>query len=193
MPYELGKARNKSACSLSGAGHNHPAVAGEHLQFANGLVRQPVSKRAGLDAEPGHGSAESNRLQLRHHQRHQAVGQRGIDETLVRGHALHIRGAGLWVDRQHPVEAGHVQTTALRLAAEAEQVGGAFCQPYRTSGRQPVVCLSQSLNDAGVTRVRRQKICHASHVTTVIAIRLTDHLRGTATPSSTGLVGIQFG
>jgi hypothetical protein len=74
------------------------AGAGEHLDLAHRLVRQPVPERARLDSEPGHRAAERDGLQLRHHGRHQPVRERRVDQVLVRGHALHVGGAGVRVD-----------------------------------------------------------------------------------------------
>ena len=49
---------------------------------------------SGLDAQPGQRAAEGDGLQLRHHERHQAVRQRGVDQVLVRRHAADVGGAG---------------------------------------------------------------------------------------------------
>ena len=84
---------------LVGRRGEHLAGAGQDVHLQHRLVRQAVAKRRGLDAEPGDGPAERDRLQLRHHQRRQPVGQRGGDEVLVRAHPGHIGGPGLGVDR----------------------------------------------------------------------------------------------
>src|SRR5215218_8578834 len=53
-------------------------------------MRKAVAKRRGLNAKPGDGPAERDRLQLRHHQRRQLVRERGSDEILIRAHPGHM-------------------------------------------------------------------------------------------------------
>ena len=100
LPSELGNAANRSACSPSGSGGDDLAGAGEHVQLQDRLVRQAVAERGRLDPEAGHRAAQRDGAQLRHHQRHQAVRQRRVDQVLVGAHALHVGGTAGRVDRR---------------------------------------------------------------------------------------------
>ena len=80
---------------------------------------RPLRKRRGLDAEPGDGPAERDRLQLRHHQRRQPVRERGGDEVLVRAHPGHIGGPGVGVDRDDARQPRGVQAREQSFLARA--------------------------------------------------------------------------
>src|SRR6185312_4716655 len=95
------------------------------------FVGQAVAERGRLDPEAGHRPAQGDGAQLRHHQGHQPVRQRRVDQVLVRAHALHVGGPGGRVHREHPVEAAHVEARGPGCGPGAEQVGGAFGQPDR--------------------------------------------------------------
>ena len=119
-------------------GRHHLAVAGQDLHGQDRLMRHAQAQRGGLDAQAGDRAAQGDRLQLGHHERHQAVRQRRVRQVLVGGHAAHHRGAGRRVDVQHPAERGDVQLSGpgpRRLIAEPEQVGGALGQPDLRAGR----------------------------------------------------------
>ncbi len=90
-------------------GGDHLARAGEHVHLRDRLVRQSVAEAGRLDAEAGHGAAERDRAQLRHHHRDQSVRQGRVDEVLVGAHALHVGGAGRRVDLDHAGQAGDVE------------------------------------------------------------------------------------
>ena len=107
-------------------------------------MRHAQAQRGGLDPQAGDGAAQGDGLQLGHHERHQAVRQRGVRQVLVGGHAAHHGGAGRRIDVQHPAERGDVQLTSLglrRLIAEPEQVGGALGQPHLRTGRDGSISL----------------------------------------------------
>ncbi len=76
--------------------------------------------------------------------------QTGVDQTLVGDHALGLHPAGGGIDRQHLVEAAHVQAAFGQLSPIAEQVGGVLGQP---EGGGAVFCpqrLGQSRDLVGV-------------------------------------------
>ena len=74
----VGEGVEEIAVLANGASHHDLTGAGQDLQLAHGLVGQPASKGAGLDAQSGHRATDRDGLQLRHDQRHQAVGQRRV-------------------------------------------------------------------------------------------------------------------
>ena len=110
-------------------GREDLAGAGEDVGLDHRLVRQAVAERRRLDAEPDDRAAEGDGLELRDHERHQPVRERGGDEVLVGRHPGHVRGAGDGVDRQHAVQP--VDGEPAAAVAEAEQVRGLLAQPHR--------------------------------------------------------------
>ena len=116
---------------VAGRGGHDPAVAGQHVELEDGLVRAAVAPRRALDAEPGDRAAERDRAQLRHAERHEAVRQRRRDEVLVRRHAEHVGRPRLGVDLEHAAERRDVEPGGRRGRAGAEQVRGALGQPHR--------------------------------------------------------------
>ena len=130
-------------------GHGHQvAGAGEDVELAHRLVRQPAAERRRLDAEAGHRTAERDGAQLRDDERHEPLGQGGRDEVLVRAHALDVRRPGRGVDRDDAVEAGDVQPRAGRRGARAEQVRRLLGQPDGAAGRDRAVAGEQALDGA---------------------------------------------
>ena len=91
---------------------------------------QPVTERCRLDAQPRHGPAQRDRLELRHDERRQSVGQGRVDQVLVRAHAGDIGGAGLGVDPEDVGQPGDVQPACIAFGAGAEQVRGRFGKPH---------------------------------------------------------------
>ena len=87
-------------------GADHAAVAGQDLHLGHGLVRHAVAQRSGLDAQPGDGAAEGDRLELGDDQRHEPVPERGVAQVLVGRHAADPRGPAVRVDPQYVVERG---------------------------------------------------------------------------------------
>ena len=90
-----------------------------------------------IDAEAGDRAAERDRRQLRHHQRHQAMAQGGVDEILVGGHAHHDGGRRL-VHVQHAGERGRVKARPRRLAPGPRGGPGRgrrFTEPNRSRAR----------------------------------------------------------
>jgi hypothetical protein len=132
----VGEAGEQVGVLAVGRGRDDLAVGGENVHLEHRLVRQPVPERGGLDAEPGHRSAERDRLQLRDHERHEPVRQRGVDQVLVGGHALHVSRACHVVDGDHAGERGRVESAHRFGAAEAEQVRGPLGQPHPRARRQ---------------------------------------------------------
>ena len=94
-------------------------------------------------------------LQLRHDQRHQPVGERGVDQVLVGGHPLHLGGARAGVDREHAVEGGDVEARPLRSGPGTEQVRGALREPDGLAAGDRQVLLSQALASRAVRLVGR--------------------------------------
>ncbi len=126
-------------------GADDAAVTGEDLHLGHGLVRKAVAQRAGLDANPGHGTAERDRLELGHDQGHQPVPERGVGQVLVGGHAADPRRPALRVDPQDVAERGYIQGSLRSRAglAHPEQVRRALGQPYRRARREGRVRLAQ--------------------------------------------------
>ena len=87
-------------------------------------MRQPVAERGGLDAEAGDRAAERDRAQLRHDERDEPVGQRGVDEVLVGAHALHVGGAAAAVHLDHAAQPGDVESGRRGARPGAEEVRG---------------------------------------------------------------------
>ena len=139
---------------VAGPGGDHLAGAGEHVHLDDRLVRQAAAEAGGLDAEAGDRAAEGDRAQLRDDERHQAVGQRRVDEVLVGRHAGHVGGAGLGVDEDHPVEAADVEAGRVRRLAGPEEVGGLLRQPDRLTWGDGGVRRAQPLDRARVLRPR---------------------------------------
>ena len=61
------------------------------------------------------------------------MGQRRINEMLVRRHALHVGGARLRIDVQDAVEVGDVETGAGGVGAVSEEIGGALRETNRAA------------------------------------------------------------
>ena len=91
-----------------GAGDYAP-IAEQHLELEHGVVHEAVAVRGRLDADARDGAAERDGLQLRHDRGHDAVREAVARQVLVRDHALGVDPAGLRVDREHLVEAAHVE------------------------------------------------------------------------------------
>ena len=99
-----------------------PSVRKRHVHFEHGFVNQTVTKRRRLDADPGHGAAYGDRLELWHHTWHDPVGQRGLDECVVGSHALHVDPAVGNIDVQHVDQVPGRQSTRFD-GPVTEQVG----------------------------------------------------------------------
>ena len=134
-------------------GADDTAVAGQDLHLGDGFVRHAAAQRGGLDAEPGDRATQGYRLELRHHQRHQLMPERGVAQVLVGGHAPDPRGPGGGINAQHVAERGNVQApvrlsgflrgSSRAVVAEPEQVGRALGQPHRRPRGQGRVGLAQ--------------------------------------------------
>ena len=61
--------------------------------------------------------------------------ERGVDQPLVRAHALDVGGSGDRIDLEHAVEAADVETGDAGRGARAEQVRRRLRQPDRRAGR----------------------------------------------------------
>jgi hypothetical protein len=112
------------------------ARAGEDVHVEHRLVGRAVAEAAALDAEPDHRAAERDRLELRHDERHQSVGERRVDELLVRRHAEHVGGARHRVDLEDAGEHRDVEAALRRVGAGAEQVARRLAQAHRCVGGQ---------------------------------------------------------
>ena len=143
--------RTEQVAVLVGRRGEHVAGAGQDVHLQHRLVRQAVAKRRGLDAEPGDGPAERDRLQLRHHQRRQPVGERGSDEVLVRAHPGHIGGPGVGVDRDDARQPRCVQALDSVLGTRPEQVRRGFGQPNRGVFRDGPIAREKPLHARGVS------------------------------------------
>ena len=136
---------------LVGRRGEHLAGAGQDVHLQHRLVRQTVAERGGLDAEPGDRPAERDRLQLRHHQRRQPVGQRGGDEVLVCTHPGHIGGPGVGIDRDDARQPRCVQAPDSVLGPRPEQVRRGFGQPNRGVFRDGPIARDKPLHARGVS------------------------------------------
>ena len=114
-----------------GTGGDDLAGAGEDVHLEDRLVGQPAAEGRRLDAQTGHRSPERDGLELGDDERHEAVGQGGVDEPLVGAHALDVRRARDRVDRDDAVETRHVETRGGRGRPGAEEVGRPLGQPHR--------------------------------------------------------------
>ena len=131
----VGERREQVGVLVVGPGGDHLAGAGEDVELEDGVVRQPAAEARRLDAQPGDRAAEGDGAQLRHDQRDQPVRQRRVDEVLVGAHALHVGGPPRDVDRDHAVEARHVQPGCAGGDPRPEQVGRLLGQPHRRARR----------------------------------------------------------
>jgi hypothetical protein len=142
----VGEAREQVGVFVVRPGHDHPAVPGQYLQLMDRLVRHPVAERRRLDTQSGDRPTQGDGLQLRYHQRHQAVAESRVDEPLVGHHALHVGGTGLGVDREHLIEPARVQSEPAPGRAETEEVRRPLGQPHRCAGRYGAVCGPQRVD-----------------------------------------------
>ena len=110
------------------------AASGQYVDFEYRLVRQAVTERGGLDAQAGHRTAQGDGLELRHDQGRQPVGQRRVDEVLIRAHAGDVGCARRRIDGDDTCQTADVEAGGRRLGASAEQIGCLLCQAYRSIG-----------------------------------------------------------
>ena len=94
-------------------------------------MRQPKPETCAFDSEPGHSAAQRDGLELWHAHRHQAVGQRGLDEVLVRGHAQDFGGLRDGIHVQHAIESRDVESIDGGIGAGSEQIRSLLCQAQR--------------------------------------------------------------
>ena len=181
------------------------AGAGEDVHLEDRLVGQPVAERRRLDAQPGDRAAEGDRLQLRHDEGHQAVGQGRVDQVLVGRHPLDVGGAGLRVDRDDLVQPRDVEPGAGRVRPGPEEVGGALGQPDRLARRDRGVLLEQVPGGLGVVGQGCPRRCLRHDQTLVTSFvrwlgrggpfcllaRPCQRLRPAATTRSTGSPGVR--
>ena len=111
-----------------GCDGQYVSVAGEDVHLDHRLMRQAAAEARAFDTEAGDGPTQSDRLQLRNAQGHQAVGERRLDEVLVGGHAENLGSIRVGIDMKNPVERRHVQSAGRRILARTEQVGCGFCE-----------------------------------------------------------------
>ncbi len=168
----VGKGLEQIAVLVVGPSDHGPSIPHEHLHLEHRLMRQPVAERRGLDAQPGHGAAERDRLELRHDERHQPVRQRGIDEALVRRHPLYVGGPGGGIDGQDAIELAYVQAGGGGTRPRPEEVRGLLGEPDRVSWRNAGVLLAE----AGLARLIRREGPGGHQAT--LPLRLSGHERG---------------
>lgn len=141
---------------LVGGGPDDLAGPGEDVHLQDGLMGgQPVAERRRLDPpQPGdRAPPERDGLELRHHQRRQAVGQCGGDQILVGAHARHVGRARVRVDRddirQPPRGVQPPRPAVLRPGAK--QVRRRLGEPDRGIGRDGPVTGEKPLHAVGVS------------------------------------------
>ena len=132
------------------------AIRQRDVHFLHRLVDQAVAEGRGLDADAGHRAANGDGLELRHHARHHAVGQRGVDQGVVGNHPLDVRPAFFRVYFKHIHQAPGGKAAA-RGRAIAQQIGERLVQPpFRSAvgagSRQRV---GEGLRSLGVFPLRR--------------------------------------
>ena len=74
-------------------------VAGQDLHLLHGLVHQSEPERRRFDPDAADRAAEVMVFSCGNHGGQQSVAQRLVHQGLVRGHALHIGGHALAIDR----------------------------------------------------------------------------------------------
>jgi hypothetical protein len=94
-------------------------------------------------------SADGDGSKLRDHAGHYPFGERGLDQRIVRRHALHVHELPDRIDREHMLQPADVESTAARRGTIAEQIGRWFSQPHLACRAEGVGQLRFAL---GVTR-----------------------------------------
>lgn len=119
---------------------------GEDVDLEYRLVRKPAAERRRLDAESGDRAAEGDRLELRNDERGEAVGQRRVDQILVRAHPRHVGGASRGIDGDDLAQSRDVESRRLRGRPGPKQVGRLLSQTHRRVGRYCAIAAKQLLD-----------------------------------------------
>ncbi len=108
-PVAVRYAEEQIGMLVVGRRRNDIAVRKQYLERQHRFMWQAAAKRARLDPDPGDGTADRDRLQLGHDERHRALRETGIRQRLVSGHAFDLDRLGLGVNGQDIGQRAHIE------------------------------------------------------------------------------------